>query len=124
MSLRSTNILVILVLLNGAAVLVGAMPVSDDLGYQPTVGGDQQIEQAQSAGQEIQSERSSLDQFVGGIIAAASTLTTMFGVVVAGPTMLINLGVPAPLVGFIAGPLYVYVGLDLLQVLSGRSITS
>jgi len=122
MALRSTNVLVILVLLNGAAVFAGALPVTDDLGYQPSVGGDAKIDQAQSAGQEIQSERSSLDEFVGGIIAAASTLVTMFGVVVAGPQMLINLGAPAALVGFIAGPLYIYVGLDILQVLSGREI--
>lgn len=122
MSLRSINILVILVLLNSSAVFVGAMPVSGDLGFQPSVGGDQAIDEATTAGEEIQSERSSLDQFVGGIIAAASTITTMLGVVVAGPTMLINLGVPAALVTLIAAPLYIYVGLDLLKVLSGRDI--
>jgi hypothetical protein len=108
--------------LNGAAVFAGAMPVTDDLGYQPAVGGDAEIQEATDAGKEIQSERSSLDQFVGGIIAAASTITAMLGVVVAGPQMLINLGAPAALVTFIAAPLYIYVGLDLLQVLSGRDI--
>lgn len=122
MSLRSTNILVILVLLNSAAIFVGGLPVSGDLGAQPTVGGDEKIDQATDAGKEIQSDRSSLDQFVGGILAAASTITTMLGVVVAGPTMLVNLGVPTALVTLIAAPLYVYVGLDLLQVLSGRDI--
>lgn len=122
MSLRSTNILVALILLNSAAIFVGALPVSGELGYQPTVGGDDAIDEATSAGENIQSERSSLDQFVGGILAAASTITTMLGVVVAGPTMLINLGVPTALVTLLAGPLYVYVGLDILQVLSGRDI--
>lgn len=122
MSLRSTNILVILILLNSAAVFVGTLPVSGDLGYQPTVGGDDAINDATEAGEEIQSERSSLEQFVGGILAAASTITTMLGVVVAGPTMLINLGVPTAIVTLVAAPLYVYVGLDLLQVLSGRDI--
>jgi len=122
--MRSTNVLVALVLLNGAAVFAGALPVSDDLGYQPSIGGGQEIAEAQAAGEQIQSDRSSLDQFVGGIIAAASTLTTMFSVVVAGPQMLINLGAPPLLVTFIAGPLYIFVALDLLQVLSGRDITS
>jgi len=36
--------------------------------------------------------------------------------------MLINLGAPAALVTFVAAPLYIYVGLDILQVLSGRDI--
>jgi hypothetical protein len=121
--MRSTNILIILVLLNSSAVLVGTLPVSGDLGYQPSIGGSEEITKAQSAGQEIKSERSSLDQFVGGIIAAASTISTMLGVVVAGPRMLINLGAPAALVTFLAAPMYVIVGLDLLQILSGRDIT-
>jgi len=120
--MRSTNVLVFLVLLNSAAIFAAQLPVTGDLGYQPTVGGGEEIEQAQSAGQQIQSDRSSLDQFVGGIIAAAQTLTTMFAVVVAGPLMLTNLGVPAALVTFVAAPLYIFVGLDLLQVLSGRDI--
>lgn len=120
--MRSTSVLVFLVLLNSSAVFAGGLPVTDDLGYEPTVGGDSQIDQAQQAGREIQSDRSSLDQFVGGIIAAAQTLTTMFGVVIAGPLMLTNLGVPAPLVTFLAAPLYIFVGLDILHVLSGRDI--
>jgi hypothetical protein len=120
--MRSTNVLVFLVLLNSAAVFAATLPVTGDLGYAPTIGGDQQIDDAQTAGQEIQSDRSSLDQFVGGILAAANTVTTMFGVVVAGPLMLTNLGVPEALVTFVAAPLYIFVGLDILQILSGRDI--
>lgn len=122
MSLRSTNVLVVLILLNSTAIFVGALPVAGDLGYQPQVGGGDKIDEATDAGQDIQSERSALDQFVGSIITAANTLTTMFDVVVAGPTMLTNLGVPGALVTLVTAPLYVYVGLDLLQVLSGRDI--
>jgi hypothetical protein len=122
MALRSTNIVVLLVLLNASAVFVGALPVADDLGYSPAIGGGDTIDEAQSAGEEVKSDRSSLDQFVGGIIAAASTISTMLSVVVAGPQMLINLGVPTLIVTLVSGPLYVFVGLDLLQVLSGRDI--
>jgi hypothetical protein len=120
--MRSTNVLVMLVLLNGAAVLAGAMPVTADVGYQPTVGGDAAIEEATDAGKNIQSDRSNLDQFVGGVIAAATVITTMLGGVVAGPQMLINLGAPPALVTFIAAPLYIYVGLDILHVISGRDL--
>jgi hypothetical protein len=122
MPLRSTNIVVLLVLLNASAVFVGALPVTEEVGYQPAVGGDDAINEAQETGDQIQSDRSSLDQFVGGIIAAASTIATILSVVVAGPQMLINLGAPSVLVTFIAAPLYILVALDLLQVLSGRDI--
>lgn len=122
MALRSTNVLIALVLLNASAVFVGALPVTDDLGYDPAIGGNDEIAEAQGAGESIQSERSSLDQFVGGIIAAATTITTMLSVVVAGPQMLINLGVPALVVTFLSAPLYILIGLDLLQVLSGRDL--
>lgn len=122
MPLRSTNVVVLLVLLNASAVMVGALPVSDDLGYQPAIGGDDSINEAQQTGEQIQSDRSSLDQFVGGIIAAASSIAVILSVVVAGPQMLINLGAPTVLVTFVAAPLYILVALDLLQVLSGRDI--
>lgn len=122
MPLKTTNIVVLLVLLNASAVFVGALPVTDDLGYQPAVGGDDAISEAQQTGERIESDRSSLDQFVGGIIAAAGTIATILSVVVAGPQMLINLGAPVPLVAFVASPLYILVALDLLQVLSGRDI--
>jgi hypothetical protein len=122
MPLRSTNIVVLLVLLNASAVFVGALPVTEEVGYEPAIGGDDAINEAQQTGDTIQSDRSSLDQFVGGIIAAASTIATILSVVVAGPQMLINLGAPTVLVTFIAAPLYVLVALDLLQVLSGRDI--
>jgi hypothetical protein len=122
MPLRSTNVVILLVLLNASAVFVGAMPVTDEVGYQPAIGGDDAIDEAQQTGDKIQSDRSSLDQFVGGIIAAASTIATILSVVVAGPQMLINLGAPTVLVTFIAAPLYILVALDLLQVLSGRDI--
>jgi hypothetical protein len=122
MPLRSTNVVMLLVLLNASAVFVGAMPVTDEVGYQPAIGGDDAIDEAQQTGDKIQSDRSSLDQFVGGIIAAASTIATILSVVVAGPQMLINLGAPKVLVTFIAAPLYILVALDLLQVLSGREI--
>lgn len=122
MPLRSTNVVILLVLLNASAVMVGALPVTDDLGYSPAIGGDDEIDEAQETGEQVQSERSSLDQFVGGIIAAASSIATILSVVVAGPQMLINLGAPSILITFLAAPLYILVGLDILQVLSGRDL--
>jgi len=121
--MRSTNILIILVALNSAALLIGAVGVGEDIGYQPTVGGDSQIDQANSSADSVSSDRGAFDNFVGAVITAASTLMTIFGVVTAGPRMIINLGVPGAIVVPLAAPLYILVGIDLLEIISGRSLT-
>lgn len=120
--MRSTNLLIILVLLNASAVMVGAIGM-DDIGYSPEIGGGDQIADAESEARSLSTERSALDQFVAGVIAAVDTVRTIFGVVIAGPQMLANLGVPGPIVAFFAAPIYILVGLDLLQIISGRSIS-
>jgi hypothetical protein len=93
-----------------------------DISPAPEIGGDAIIEDAQDQGREISTDRSALDQFVNGVIAAASAVSTIFEVAIAGPQLFLNLGVPAPVVTFVAAPLYVIVGLDVLQVLSGRDL--
>jgi hypothetical protein len=122
MSLRTTNIVVFLICINSAAILVGATPIAD-VGASPDIGGGAEIEDARDQGREIATDRSALDQFVNGLIAAASSVSVIFEVAIAGPSMFLNLGVPAPIVTFVAAPLYVVVGLDVLQVLSGRDLT-
>lgn len=122
--MRSTNILIFLVALNASAVVLAGAGLTGDLGYQPTPGGDDRIEQAnQTAGDIDANKGGAFDTFVGAVISAASTLTTVFGVVTAGPQMLINLGAPAFVIYPLATPLYILVGVDLLQVISGRDLT-
>jgi hypothetical protein len=120
--MRSTNIVIFLVLLNASAVFIGASGLGGDLGYTPTIGGDDQISDAEDAARDVSASRSALDNFIAGIIAAAETMGTIFGIVIAGPQMFINLGVPGPLVAFVAAPLYILVGIDVLQIISGRDI--
>jgi len=120
--MRSTNIVVFLVLLNSAAALVGAVGIAG-VGATPQIGGVEEIDTAQQQATDISTERSALDTFISGIIAAASSVQTIFAVAIAGPSLLANLGVPGPVVLFLSAPLYIIVALDILQVLSGRSLT-
>jgi hypothetical protein len=120
--MRSTNIVVFLVLVNSAAVLVGSVGIAD-VGAAPEIGQDNTIQSAQDEAFRITTERSALDAFISGIIAAAGSVQTVFEVAVAGPLMLANLGVPGPVVTFLTAPLYIIVALDILQVLSGRSLS-
>jgi hypothetical protein len=122
--MRSTNILIFLVALNASAVVLGAAGVSQSVGYDPNIGGDAQIESAnESVGDVNTNKGSGFDTFVGAVISAASTLTDVFGIVIAGPTMLINLGAPGFIVYPLATPLYLLVGIDILQIISGRDLT-
>jgi len=121
--MRSTNILIILVALNASAVLVGAIGLGADAGYEPTVGGNEQIEQANETAGDVEGSAGVIDSFVGAVLGAVGQLISIFDVVVAGPAMLANLGVPAPLVALVSAPLYIVVGIDLLEVISGRNLT-
>lgn len=121
--MRSTNILIILIALNASAVLVGAVGLANDAGYQPTTGGGEQIEDANESASNVEGSGGVIDSFVGAVLSAVGQLVTIFKVVIAGPTMLANLGVPAPLVALVSAPLYIIVGIDLLEVISGRQLT-
>jgi|APHM01.1.fsa_nt_gi hypothetical protein len=121
MSLRTTNIIVFLVCLNSAAALMGATGFAD-VGAAPEIGGGEEIQDAQDRSEQISTDRSALDQFVNGLVQAGQSLSVIFEIATAGPDMFRNLGVPDVLVTFIAAPLYILVGLDILQVLSGRDI--
>jgi len=73
--MRSTNIVVFLVLLNSAAALVGAVGIAG-VGATPQIGGVEEIDSAQQQATDISTERSALDTFISGIIAAASSVQT------------------------------------------------
>lgn len=121
--MRSTNILILLVALNVSATLIGVSGLGQEIGYQPTVGGDEQIDQANETATNVETNRGGLDSFIGAVISAGSALVTIFSVVIAGPRMIMNLGVPPIIVGAVATPLYILVGIDILEVISGRRLT-
>jgi len=121
--MRSTNILILLIALNASAVVLGAAGLSGDLGYDPSIGGDDDIERANATAGDVSAERGAFDAFVGAVISAAESLLTIFSVVTAGPQMLINLGAPRFVIVPFASLLYILVGIDILSVLSGRELT-
>jgi hypothetical protein len=121
--MRSTNILIFLVALNASAVVLGAAGLSGELGYQPSIGGDDDIAEANQTAGDVSAERGAFDAFVGAVISAAESLITIFSVVTAGPQMLVNLGAPKFVIFPFSTLLYILVGIDVYQVLSGRDLT-
>lgn len=121
--MRSTNILILLIALNASAAMIGYSGLGEELGYQPTIGGDEEIDDAEAEAEQIESDPGSFETFIGGIISAARALTELFSIAIAGPRLFINLGVPTEIVGIFAAPLYILVSIDILEVISGRNLT-
>jgi len=119
MSSRSANIALFLVLLNGSAAVVGAT-LGDPLGFQPTPGAGSAIEEIVTQSQELTADRSGLDNFVSGTIAAGQLFLSLIGITTAAPRMMLNIGMPPILTVLISAPIYLIVGLDIARVVSGR----
>lgn len=119
--MRTIAIVIFLVLLNGSAVMVSEAGIGQQLGVEPVIGGEEQIQSAEESVGQIDTDRSQFDVLSGGVMEAISVLQTVFAIATAGPAMIINLGGPlvAPFVVFLSAPLYIIVGIDVLNTLSG-----
>jgi len=119
--MRTPQIVLFLVLLNGAALAVGQVAPVD---VTPTAGGEAEIDTARD---EIQtSEPGSTEGqgvLIGGFNAAMNAIDGIRTVVFYGPEMLITLGAPALLIGMFEGALAFIVGYDILQAFTGRAFS-
>lgn len=123
--MRSANILILLVFLNGAAGVMAASGVGDAIGTQPDVGNTEQLQQANESAQSIGAGSEGVQTtFIGNAISAAKTVASAFSVVYAAPQMFYNLGVPLWLVGFFFGPMYFVVAFDIVSVFAQFRIQS
>jgi len=92
-------------------------------GYQPAIGGDDAVEDAQTVGDQIEAEDTDA---AGGLLSIIRTsidaFWLLFGVIFAFPAMLINIGAPLWSVSLLTGPLYVIAGADLIGAFSDRRV--
>lgn len=114
------NTTILLMFLNAGPALLSASGVAEDLGINPSISGDQTVEEAN---EDIRSVEPT-GGFAGTLFQLYNSVTqpvkTVLNIVTAGPTMLISVGVPAWLVGFIFVPQYMIVGGTIIYVLAGR----
>lgn len=120
MSMRSVNLVIILFLLNASAGLMVASGYAADIGIDLDPGADDELDKANETAQNIQTGSSIGETLFGALAAAAKTVTTIFTVIFIAPLMFNNLGVPTWLTAFVFAPMYIIVGIDVLQVLTGR----
>jgi len=114
--------LVILLMLNAAAVFLVAAGSGSVWGIELQTGMGAIVEEVNSAAQNITSGPVGLIQAVGGLaIAAVSLVVSLLTLVFAAPLLFQNLGVPTFITTFLFAPLYIVVALDLVTIIRGGS---
>jgi hypothetical protein len=121
---ESSQIVVLLILLNASAAFAGTTAVAEDLGVQFALGADEEIEAANQSAKQQDITQQSEDELIGTILGTVGgPIRAIFSLVFAAPIMFINLGANQALVGVLSAPLYVVVGLNIIQLLTGRDTT-
>lgn len=116
----STRVVIFLLFLNAGAIAIGQAGVAGDMGIQPAVGGDDALSEANQSASRVDASGGFGGTLFGLYSSVASVFQTIGAAAFAGPQMLINLGLPAFFVTFLAAPLYLLVGIDVIYILTQR----
>lgn len=121
MARASTQLVIILLLLNASAVIVAQSGIGAALDINPQPGNEEQIEAAnETARNDISTSQGTLDTLFGMFTSTASTLETIFNTIFYGPVMLKNLGVPWWITDTFSAGLAIIVAVDIVHALTGR----
>lgn len=121
--MRSTQIVVFLVLLNASAAVISA-GVGAAIGVQPAVGGDSTISETAGNAESVSASNSGQESdFVGGFLSAADFITELKNIVFFGPEMLRNLGAPNIIVDGLQSVVVFVVAFDVVEIISGRVLS-
>jgi len=121
MSRVTTNILVILVLVNSAVGIADASGLTEDTGVELDTGVSESLDAAVDQARTGFSPDSGAGEtlftlFIGAYFFAQAMFQTVFS----APTLLMNLGFPAWFVVPITAPIYIIAMMDLVYIAAGR----
>lgn len=116
----SAVLFVFFLFLGAAAVLFEQAGFTAAIGVEASTHSSTFMEQAQNSLNNLDANAGLGQSLFGMFQAAASTIAGVFTSVYAGPQLLMNVGGPASVVGFLATPLTFIVGIDVLYWLTGR----
>jgi len=119
----SILILMFLILMNATVGLLGAAGVYEAAGVQPSIQTDGSIEDTKQNLSDVSPETGSggvPGSFVGAVTGLASSVVPVITSIFAAPLMFRSLGVPDIIVGFVFSPLYLIVGVDVINFITGR----
>lgn len=119
---KSTKLVVFLIMLHAGAGLLSASGVAADMGVLPDPGGDEKIDTAQSSAENVEAEGGIADTLFALYTSVTNSIMGVFNTVFALELMLSNLGIPVYVTAFLAAPVPIIVGLDIVYALTGRSM--
>lgn len=122
MGRASMQIVIMLVCLNAAAGFLTASGVAAALDMQPNVGADKAIEDANDAASNVKAGGGLGSTLFALYNSVTSTFKSIVRVILYGPLMLTNLGMPQWVVTFVFAPATVISGADMVYSLSGRDL--
>jgi hypothetical protein len=118
--MRSTNIIIFLVLLNASAGVVAALSPAQ---ISPNAGSSDVIETARGDVVERESNQPSSEELIGSFFGVGEVIQAIDSIIFAGPNMLRRLGMPGlfvtgfkTLVAFVAA-------FDVAQAVTGRQLS-
>lgn len=117
----SLQLVLILVLLNSAAGAFVASGVADDMGVQPSVGGDDKIEAGNESASQVNVSSGTGDTLFSLFSSIGGVFEAVYNVVFFGPQMLANLGIPGWATTMFNSIVTFIVGADAAYLLTGRS---
>jgi hypothetical protein len=115
------KIAVMLVFLNAAAELMRSSGIAEAMGANPEPGAGAKMEAALEAARKVDQGSGVADTLFTLFHAVTNSFEAVFKFVTAGPSMLINIGIPEPLVIFLFLPVPLLIGRDVAYMLTGRS---
>lgn len=119
----SILILMFLILMNATVGLLGAAGVYDAAGVQPSIQTDGALQESEKNLEDVSPETGSggvPGSFVGAVTGLATSVVPVIRSVLAAPLMFRSLGVPDIIVAFVFSPLYLIVGVDVINFITGR----
>jgi len=118
----SMKIAIVLVFLNSAAELMRTTGIAEAMGVNPSPGAAAKMQEALKAARNINRGGGGFgDTLFQLFVAVTNSFEAIFEFVLAGPSMLINIGIPEPLVFFLFAPAALIIGRDVAYLLTGRS---
>lgn len=118
--MRSTEIVIFLVLLN---VATGVVAVAAPTPVNPATGGGGQIDSATGDLENRTTNQPATDEITGSFFGVGAVIQTIDGIIFHGPNMLANLGMPRIFVGGFKTVLTLVVAFDIAEAVTGRVLS-
>jgi hypothetical protein len=118
----STSIVTAYLWLTAAANLLLETGISQSMGITTDISAGARLVEAREAFSTIEAKGIAVESMIGVFITIAKVIEAMAAGLFAGPNLLLNLGIPMPIVAFVFAPIPLIAGRAIIYALSGRSI--